>query len=189
MIIAIKEKDRVVVCYSGGDGLSGYSDEEYVDEENVAIKFAGNGTLFACAKACRSSDILLYNDEFLNTDFNPQNVVREIIPFIKKTLQDNYQKIEEGQWNNCLLICNDRTVYDVTPMFSFREIEDYVCHGYFMETVIGVLDETVGLPAEERIIRAVTLYGKVWKESLFPLVITDTKSRKFKCIFEGETGK
>ena len=55
-----------------------------------------------------------------------------------------------------------------------------------METLKSVLDATTDLSAEERIIKAVSFASKLHKENLFPIVITDTKSKKFRNIYKGE---
>jgi hypothetical protein len=49
-----------------------------------------------------------------------------------------------------------------------------------------VLDETAELSAEERIMKAIIFASELHKESMFPIIITDTKSKKFKYIYEGE---
>ena len=65
MIIAIKEKDKVVIGYSNTENWGKLANEDYIDEENVAIKFASTGYLFACADMNRRSDILLYDNDSL----------------------------------------------------------------------------------------------------------------------------
>ena len=47
MIIAIKEKDKVVVGYSNAEAWGRLCEKDYVDEENLAIKFTEEGKLFA----------------------------------------------------------------------------------------------------------------------------------------------
>lgn len=187
MIIAIKEKDKVVIGYTNLDSWGRLTNKDYVDEENLAIKFSKTGKVFACPNMNRRSDILLYDDELLNLDVSPKNVVKEIIPYIKERLNDNDIPIDKGDWKNALVICDNEHIYDIGPKFAFREVHDFVCHGYReAETVISVLDATPSISAEQRIIKAVSFASKVYKENLFPLVITDTKDRKIKVVYEGE---
>lgn len=187
MIIAIKEKDKVVIGYTNLDSWGRLTNKDYVDEENLAIKFSKTGKVFACPNMNRRSDILLYDDELLNLDVSPKNVVKEIIPYIKERLNDNDIPIDKGDWKNALVICDNEHIYDIGPKFAFREVHDFVCHGYReAETVISVLDATPSIPAEQRIIKAVSFASKIYKENLFPLVITDTKDGKLKVIYEGE---
>ena len=187
MIIAIKEKDKVVIGYSNGDSWSRLAEKDYVDQENVAIKFSEKGRVFACATMNKASDKLLYDKGFVeNDDINPKSIHCDIIGFIKMTLGKRDNPDKEEYWQNTLLICDDKTIYDIDTRFNFYEVDDYVCHGYRVETLKSVLDATEGLPAEERILKAVKFVGKMHKESLFPLVITDTTSRKFKIVNEGE---
>ena len=187
MIIAIKEKDKVVIGYTNTDKWARLIDKDYVDEENYAIKFTEKGTLFACPIMDRTSDLLLYNEEFLNKEITPKSIVREIIPQIKELLKENNRPIDEdGNWNNTVYLCNDKHLYHVDTHFRFTEVEDYMCNGFNVEILKSVLDDTVGLPAEERITKAVSFASKINKELLFPLIITDTKTKQFKYIYKGE---
>lgn len=187
MIIAIKEKDKVVIGYTNLDSWGRLTNKDYVDEENLAIKFSKTGKVFACPNMNRRSDILLYDDELLNLDVSPKNVVKEIIPYIKERLNENDIPIDKGDWKNALVICDNEHIYDIGPKFAFREVHDFVCHGYReVETVISVLDATPSISAEQRMIKAVSFASKVYKENLFPIVITDTKDGKLKVVYEGE---
>ena len=187
MIIAIKEKDKVVIGYTNLDSWGRLTNKDYVDEENLAIKFSKAGKVFACPNMNRRSDILLYDDELLNLDVSPKSVVKEIIPYIKERLNENDIPIDKGDWKNALVICDNEHIYDIGPKFAFREVHDFVCHGYReAETIISVLDATPSISAEQRIIKAVSFASKVYKENLFPIVITDTKDGKLKVVYEGE---
>ena len=187
MIIAIKEKDKVVIGYTNLDTWGRLTNKDYVDEENLAIKFSKTGKVFACPNMNRRSDILLYDDELLNLDVSPKSVVKEIIPYIKELLNENDIPIDKGDWKNALVICDNEHIYDIGPKFAFREAQDFICHGYReAETIISVLDATPSISAEQRIIKAVSFASKIYKENLFPLVITDTKDGKLKVIYEGE---
>ena len=186
MIIAIKDKDKVVLGYLNADHWSSLAENDYVDEENVAIKFAKSGKTFALCESDRRADLLLYEDSFLDIDITPKSIVNEVIPYIKCQLKENDIPIKNGCWGNALIICDNEHLYDVNTTFGFREIEDYVCHGYHVSVAKSVLDATTHLPAEERIIATVKFVEKICKEKLFPMVITDTKSKQFKTIYEGD---
>jgi hypothetical protein len=187
LIIAIKEKDKVVIGYTNLDSWDRLANEDYVDEENLAIKFSKSGNVFVCSDMNRRSDILLYDDELLNLDISPKSIVKEIIPYIKERMAENAIPIDEGAWKNALVICDNEHIYDIGPKFAFREIHDFVCHGYReVDAIISVLDATSSMSAEQRIIKAVSCASKAYEENLFPLVITDTQERKLKIITEGE---
>ena len=187
MIIAIKEKDKVVIGYTNLDSWGRLTNKDYVDEENLAIKFSKTGKVFACPNMNRRSDILLYDDQLLNLDVSPKSVVKEIIPYIKERLNENDIPIDKGDWKNALVICDNEHIYDIGPKFAFREAHDFICHGYReAETIISVLDATPSISAEQRIIKAVSFASKMYKENLFPIVITDTKDGKLKVVYEGE---
>ena len=186
MIIAIKENDKVIVGYSNADSWGCLSEKDYIDEENIAIGFSEDGKLFAFTNTDRISDALLYEEDFLNKEVTFKSIIREIIPYIKEKLE-NYKVYDEIEhWNNSLIICESDKLFDIDPSFGFYEADDYVCHGYNVETLKSVLDETIGIPAEERIMKAVIFSCKLHNDVLFPIVIVDSKSRKCKYIFEGE---
>ena len=168
------------------DSWGRLTNKDNVDEENLAIKFPKTGKVFACAEMNRRSDILLYDDEFLRKEITPKSIIREIIPCIKKKLKENDQALDEGRWKNALIICDNERLYDIDPLFGLYEADDYVCHGYRVETLKCVLDETTELSAEERIMKAIIFVSELHKESMFPIIITDTKSKKFKYLYEGE---
>ena len=73
MIIAIKDKDKVVLGYLNADHWSSLAENDYVDEENVAIKFAKSGKTFALCESDRRADLLLYEDSFLDIDITPKS--------------------------------------------------------------------------------------------------------------------
>ena len=188
MIIAIKEKDRVVVAYSNADSKCNLCEKDYVDEENVAIRYSKAGRLYACDSMNFASDKLLYDDSFIeNESVNPKAIVCEIIPFIKHTLgEKKSESSKEDTWRNTLLICDGQRVYDIDSKFGFTEIDDYVCHGYREDCLKSVLDATKDLSAEDRILQAVRFTSKLYKEDLFPIVITDTNTKQIKNVYKGE---
>ena len=187
MIIAVKEKDRVVVGFTNCDVYTRLADADYIDEENVALKFNEDGVLFGCASMDRRSDVLLYDEDFTKMEINPKSIVREVIPYIKHTLKQNDLALDkEGGWKNALIICKDNHIYSIGGLFNFYEAEDYMHQGYRRASIENALDENAGMSAEERIIDAVRYAGKMNKENLFPLVITDTKTKKFKYIMRGD---
>lgn len=185
MIIAIKDKDRVVIGKTMTDLWARFSDKDYVDPENVAIRFSEKGYLFACSDANRSADIVLFDDDLINADMDPKIIVKGVIPYIREILKENGKPVEEDNWRNALVICNDEHLYDIGVRFGFHEVDDYVCHGYSVELITSVLDATKDLSPEERIVKAVSFANKIRKENFFPVVITDTKTKQFQCIYEG----
>lgn len=187
MIIAIKEKNKVVIGYTNLDTWDRLANTDYVDEENLAIRFSKLGKVFACSDMDRRSDILLYDEELLNLEVSPKSILKDIIPYIKERLKENDIPIDKGDWKNALVICDNEHVYDIGPKFAFREVNDFVVHGYReVDAVISALDATPSMSAEQRIIKAVSFASKVYKENLFPMIITDTKDRKIKVVYEGE---
>lgn len=186
MIIAIKEQDGVVLGYTNADSWNKLALQDYVDEENVAIRFSKNGTAFAFSGMDGLSDALCYDDEFLNLEITPRSIVRDVIPYIKAKMKAiNKPLAENGSWGNALVISDGTHIYDISPKFGFFEADEYVCHGYHRGLIQSVLSSTVGLPAEERIVKVAQFSSDTTKENLFPLVIVDVKNQKFKYVYEG----
>lgn len=148
MIIAIKEKNKVVIGYTNLDTWDRLANTDYVDEENLAIRFSKLGKVFACSDMDRRSDILLYDEELLNLEVSPKSIVKDIIPYIKERLKENDIPIDKGDWKNALVICDNEHVYDIGPKFAFREVNDFVVHGYReVDAVISALDATPSMSA------------------------------------------
>ena len=188
MIIAIKEKDKVVIGYTNLDTWDRLANTDYVDEENLAIKCSKSGKVFACSDMDRRSDILLYGEELSNLDISPKSIVKDIIPYIKERLKENDLPIDEnGSWKNALVICDNEHIYDIGPKFAFREVNDFVVHGYKeVDAVISALDATPSISSEKRIVNSISFASKFYRKNLFPIVITDTKDGKLKVVYEGE---
>ena len=187
MIIAVKDKDRVLIGFTNVDYYGGaLCEEDYADAENVAIRFADDGSVLACADMRRESDVLLYDDRFVNGfESTAKDILRGRIPYMKALLEESGCPLEDGHWKNALVICNNERIFVVDSHFGFLEAEDFACYGGRVEVVRSVLDDTAGLPAEERILKAVNFCKELFKESFFPLVIADTKSKEWKVIREG----
>ena len=75
MIIAVKEKDRVVVGFTNCDVYTRLADADYIDEENVPLKFDEDGVLIGCASMDRRSDVLLYDEDFTKLEITPKSIV------------------------------------------------------------------------------------------------------------------
>ena len=185
MIIAIKEKDKVVIGYTNLDFWGRLTNEDYVDEENLAIKFSKTGKVFACPNMNRRSDILLYDDELLNLDVSPKSVVKEIIPYIKeKAGEENF--ISKGKWENDFIVCKGNKIYGVDGDFVLREGTDFLMFGIGRDAVKGILNATKGLPARERIAKAIDFYGETTRSNYYPIAIVDTEKFALEFLEKGD---
>ncbi len=186
MIITIKEKDNVVLAYSNLN-IVGYfnSDDDYVEEDNMALKVNKSGQILAFANLDRISQALIYDDHFLSIEITPQSLVRQVIPYIKNKIKQCKIPLKNStDWENSLTVITENHIYDLTPKYVFTEINDYVYHGY-RGSFKNVLEQTKNLPSRQRILNTITFCGKIDKNILFPLVITDAKTKKIiKCFKE-----
>ena len=187
MIIAIKQEDKTIVAFSNCDAYAYFTEKDLVDDDNIALKFSGD-KLIGFADMDRRSDIFFYDKDFLNMEITPKNLVREVVPYVKQKLKDNDKPIDDnGNWGNAIVFCQDNHIYGIDPYFGVYEADDYVCHGYRIEAVRSCLDQTKGLPAEERILKAIDFSCKLKRENLYPLVIADTSTKQIKRVMQGES--
>ena len=186
MIIAVKDTDRVVVGSCNRDFWSGYSASALCDTDNVPIKFSEDGTLFACSHTDARSDLLLYNEDFLSSEISRKSMEREILPFVRKTM-DEARFIDKGHWGNALLICKDDRLFDLSPTFTVCEVDEFACHGINRPLLYGALDMNRDKDAEARIIEAYTFFEHATGQRLFPISIADTKTKEIKTVYKEGT--
>ena len=183
-IVAIKEKDRVVVGLSNVGFLVDMDSDDAIDEENLPIAFTPNGKLVAMARKGRAADILLSDDDFVVeiAKATPKTIVEKFVPAIKEKLREGGSHLKEGSWVNAMLICDDEHIYGINPDFFVYEEKDYTLHGFNTSELRSVLDELADEPAETRIIEAFRFLGETLWEDCFPIVIADTKTRDYRVI-------
>ena len=184
MIIAIKDKDRVVVAYSNNDILEKMEEKDSVDKENVAMRVLDNGTVFGFVKPGCRTDMFIYDDEFLSGDITPKYILREVIPYMKKKMADNNKPYTEKKgMNNAMIICTPDRIFEIGNRLTLLEKESFACVSWnYEEVLISVLDATEGLSPRERICKTLDFVSKKYRANFYPCVITDTKSKKFEVI-------
>lgn len=185
MIIVVKDQDRVVIGYTIANQFAKLASSDYKDTENFALVHR-NDYCYGFALMDRVSDLFIYDELFLNLKVTPENIINEVIPYIKNKLTNNNKKLKDGKWDNALVICDNNHIYDIGIKLDFNEIEKYIVHGYDEDMVTSVLDSTPNMPTKERIIEAFSFVSKLYKEDLFPIAITDTLTKEIKIIEKGE---
>lgn len=185
MIIVIKEKKRVVLAVTVRDYRNMFAEEDYCDEENIPVKVARK-RIYAMLPG-NISDIYLNFDDITNdeepTDENTTigghiEVLKGIYRIVNNLEKDDHcNGINLG---TSLTIIENGRVYDINPSLRFKEVTDYVVHGYGTdcEIVRTVLEKTKEEPAKKRIREAITMVDKVTTRKFFPLIVMDNK--KFK---------
>jgi len=189
LIIAIKQEDRVVVGYTTVDTWNCFTEQDSIDPENIAIKFTPSGKLIAFALPISRADIFMYDEEFDQMASTPKSIIKDMIPYIQRKLKENRKPLrKDGSWGNSVVICDNNSIYQVTPQLHFREEGDCltISPSNITGTIKSVLDANASLPAEEQMVKVMQLVEKVHKHIMFPLVITDTKTQQFKVIYKGE---
>ena len=190
MIIAVKEKDRVVVAISVLRDEDILTAKDATDIENLPIKFAEDGKLIAFGKAGRIADLFLYDEYFLKAEKTPFNMIKNVIPGMMKVMKDNKIDTSDNTYfDNTLIICDNEHLYSVYPDKSFFELDDYCSDPCEDDFIRSVMDATVGQPAEERIEKTISFLKKMNLTNAYPYVVVDTKDKRFKCVFESEGEK
>ena len=185
MIIVVKDQDRVVIGYTIANQFGRLASSDYSDTENFAL-VQRNDYYYGFALMNRISDLFIYDELFLNLKVTPDNIINEVIPYIKNKLINNKKMLNNGKWDNALVICDNNHIYDISVKLEFNEIEKYLVHGYDEDMIISILDSTPNMPTKERIIEAFSFVSKLYKEDLFPIAITDTLTKEIKIIEKGE---
>lgn len=193
MLIAIKEKlqegkSRVLLGITNTDFWRDMTDNESVEQENLPATFNTNGQLIAFIKMDRASDILMFDDEFLNKEITNKNIVKEIVPYIKQRFKNCNYKLNKECWDNILTVCDNEHIYSLSPDFIFAESDFDTVHGnhYYCNFLKQVLDNTIGEPAEERIVKAFKFCCKQTRDNCFPIVIFDTSTKQRKVVYKGD---
>lgn len=82
MIIAIREKDRALVACTITDRTDDLTNADYLDPENLPLRFLSNGMLLAFDRLNRASDVVLYNEEITS-------ILQSDAEFLKKLKKDD----------------------------------------------------------------------------------------------------
>jgi len=181
MIIAIKEKDRVVVASIITENITQLSHNDFVNEDNRIIKITGD-TIYCFSTVGRYADLFLCDDNFFEFEVSPKSIVKDIIPYMyqkikqEKGIED--ERWDDPNWGNTLTIINNNRIFDITPTFYFREESEFVCHGWDVEYIYDSLENTRTEKAEERIRKAIDLYDNLGKSNLYPFIVMDSRDSK-----------
>lgn len=178
MLIVIKEQDKIVVGFANSEWAFPYTDADAMQLDNVPVKhLAGKkDRIVAFSVAGFLPDLIRYDDEVLENPTTAEEMKREIVPMLKNMAEHFKRVNEDGDWQNSMVVVEGDKIFDVNITFAVREIVNYVCHGYNVELVESVLDATEGLPARERIIKAVTYHARMVGISIPVIAIFDTTS-------------
>ena len=181
MLIAVKDKDRVVVMSTITDVIRQMSSVDMVCEDNRLIKIK-DGVIYCFTSFGHIADIFLCDDKLYEFEVSPESIVKDIIPYMYKKVRHE-KGFDDKPWDepnlhNALTIIKDNRIFDITPTFYFKEENDFLIHGWNVEHIIGSLETTRGEDAEIRIGKALDLYYKINLESLRPCIVLDSKSMK-----------
>ena len=183
MIIGIKDGEKALLAFVNERDGGRFSPQDFYDKENIPVGVvAGDeGTIYGFAHSLRSSDIFTCNQEFLSGEITPRGLICKTIPAMKKRL-DEEGLVDGDDWRNCLVICQGNRVFDVDMRFLFQENSDYVVRSYNSETMRSALEATKGLPARERVLKALAFAEDYLRIKLFPAAIVDTESRNLEIV-------
>lgn len=185
MVIALKDKDKVVVLSTIADVVEDISTYDMALVENVpGWKVRGTKDCFVFADSVKYAVDLLrcHNGIFKNiTDGN--SVIADVVPQMKELL-DRYACIYNNrEWDASLVVVKGNKIFTINRYFIVSEVDDFVGVGYD-SYLNGALEESADIPTEDRLMFAVDHVCKMCNKSLFPLVLFDTKSQKRNVIYK-----
>lgn len=167
IVIAIKDKNRIVM---GCDQqVSGSNLKFNASDNNSKIWDVNNikGAIMSCVGDARMvqlvslMDFVLSPTTILNKKINYKSVAGEMFNIIYNHLLAN-KNIEYDSNNNPIqkiggyfIFAYKNQAYLIYPNEYTIPIEDYLAMGSGEEVAVGALEETKGLPAEERIRKAI----------------------------------
>ena len=176
MVVAIKEKDRIVAAYFPHHESLEETMIDPLHEENLPIRIFDDKIVLFCNGGV-GADCLLYDDELWQGEITPARLLKEVIPIIKSRGKQ-YGFFGEGYWGNALVVLQDGRLMRIDPFFRVSEISDFLCHGRQPNYVNGTLLATKGEPAEQRILKATRLYGKAFRIAIEKVAVVDDQQRK-----------
>jgi len=182
MLIAIKDKDKITLSISNCEDLFRITKADMVNPDNVPIITRDNVICGITAQE-RISDLMKYDDNLFPKEINGKSLLKETLPKIIQMVADEKgvdikEFIKDAKWNNAAVVITQDKLFDITPKFYLREESNYVVHGYFSELMVGVMDQTKEMPAEDRIRKVYDTIEELIHRNCYPAVIIDNKERK-----------
>ena len=186
MIVAIKDKDKVVVGVTFYDMSFLMSQADCIDAENLPVKILDNGNIVGSSCCDVVSDAVLFDPDLSTFAMDYKGIVTKLIPHLKQKFEKLGALNKSNGFDNNFIICDNDNLIRVCSDFSVVECYEFACLGMGSSVMGTILTQTRHLSPEERILHAVSFVSKLYKEDAFPLAICDTKSKQFKYYYKGE---
>ena len=178
MVIAKKDKDRVVVGINISDQLSYAAMSSYVLEDNIPFwKVKGEKNCYVfCDNAGFAVNLLRYNDYVFKGITDVQSVAKNVIPKMRELLEKNDLIIRGKEWFGKLLIVKDNKIFTIENYFVLSETNAIALNDVILAT--GCIEECEGKSAKESVLYTLRVLEKATRVSSFPAVVFDSKTKR-----------
>ena len=183
MIIAIKEKDKVVLAYSPFDYTTPVTSDDMALEENLGIwKVRGNPhTVMGNRGAFAETDAFKYEEKLFRGEINYDSLTDGIIPAMEKFSEGkDYIGDEKGRYEEFFIAQKDK-LFKITSEHLVMEIDSYAVSGGGAEDLAkGALHATEGQPVIDRIRKVFEFIARERQSVCYPISVIDTATCKIR---------
>lgn len=185
MIVAVKDRDRVLFAFSAFDTVYPVTVEDMANPENAGVwKVKGNPhTVMGCMFPSAETDAFKYADKLFWGDINYDTLTDFTVPAMERYAEgkdyigDDKDRYEE------LLIAQDGKLFKITSERLVLEADSYdVISNGVDEFVKSVMQATEGEPPMDRIRKAFEFSAAVRQSNCYPLLVMDTETRKIRTL-------
>ena len=193
MSVVVGIKDGGVV-YLGADTqttIGSNRQQHSLNEVGYKIHRFENGILFGACGSVQTTQVLLANLEIFTLDENGKLtkswIVKEIIPKMRKILQDAKLLDEDGAMENSFVLAHGDKAYCVYAQFRVVARNDTLSIGAGRGAALYALNQTdIQKTVRERLIEAMEMSAKLVDSISAPYILIDTKNLEFEIVQGGK---
>lgn len=185
MIVAVKEKDRVLLGVTIADISRYISNDDLIDEENLPYFKVRGEDCIVCYAGCGleiEMDVLKCNDKIFRNITDGNSILQNVIPKLKEIIAPYKGINSEGVMKYGIYIIKGDKVFYITRNFIVHDIEDFYCVGS-EDLMSGIIESLPPLCGEEKILTVAREFFKLCGIRSFPFVILDSKTKKRKVFY------
>ena len=185
MIVAIKEKDKVVLGVSICDACIDMTDKDLAHPDNLPLrKLRGTKDCYmAMDTISLLTDALRYNDS-LYKDFDDQmSIIENLVSVTKKLCKVISPYFNNKEMENRMVIVKDNRLYSVDSFFNVWEVDDFLATTYD-DYYMAAFETMKDLSKEDKIVEVSRKIERLKNRKLFPMTILDTSTGKKKVYYK-----
>lgn len=179
MLIAIKDDKEIKIGMTIKESYVNMEDADIFQKENVpywTIKDKGICHIFADTLSF-SVDLLRYKEDIFKDITDGMSIIKNVIPKIRKVLDEYLCYSGKNAWNNQLLIVKNKKMFLIDTNLIVIEVDNQIATDY-EPYALGTLEEYKDLEKDKRIIESYKIIEKMRNCKLFPIMLIDPKKEK-----------